>query len=50
MVMLVVGAKFVGEVVKLINFKAYTGNYGDCNIFVTPVDDVYTIRTGVQDL
>ena len=50
MIMLVVEDKFVEEVVKLIKCKAYTGNYGDGKIFVTPVDDAYTIRTGVAGL
>lgn len=50
MIMLVVEDKSVEEVVKLIKCKAYTGNYGDGKIFVTPVDDAYTIRTGVPGL
>ena len=50
MIMLVVEDKSVEEVVKLIKCKAYTGNYGDGKIFVTPVDDAYTIRTGVAGL
>ena len=43
--MLVVQDQSVEEVVKLIKRKAYTGNYGDGKIFVTPVDNAYTIRT-----
>ncbi|MGA9189747.1 MAG: P-II family nitrogen regulator [Methanosarcina sp.] len=50
MIMLVVEDKSVEEVVKLIKCKAYTGNYGDGKIFVTPVDNAYTIRTGVPGL
>jgi len=46
MIMLVVQDQSVEEVVKLIKRKAYTGNYGDGKIFVTPVDNAYTIRTG----
>ncbi|WP_440948866.1 P-II family nitrogen regulator [Methanosarcina sp. T3] len=49
-IMLVVEDKSVEEVAKLIKYKAYTGNYGDGKIFVTPVDDAYTIRTGVSGL
>jgi nitrogen regulatory protein PII 1 len=45
MIMLVVQDQSVEEVVKLIKRKAYTGNYGDGKIFVTPVDNAYTIRT-----
>lgn len=50
MIMLVVEDRSVEEVVKLIKYKAYTGNYGDGKIFITPVDDAYTIRTGVSGL
>jgi nitrogen regulatory protein PII 1 len=46
MLMLVVEDKFVEEVVKLIKYKAYTGHQGDGKIFVIPVDNAYTIRTG----
>ncbi|AKB29646.1 Nitrogen regulatory protein P-II [Methanosarcina siciliae C2J] len=49
-IMLVVEDKSVEEVAKLIKYKAYTGNYGDGKIFITPVDDAYTIRTGVSGL
>jgi nitrogen regulatory protein PII 1 len=50
MIMLVVEDKSVEEVVKLIKYKAYTGHYGDGKIFVSPVDDAYTIRTGAAGL
>ncbi|AAM04631.1 P-II family nitrogen regulator [Methanosarcina acetivorans] len=49
-IMLVVEDKSVEEVAKLIKYKAYTGNCGDGKIFITPVDDAYTIRTGVSGL
>jgi nitrogen regulatory protein PII 1 len=50
MIMLVVEDQSVEEVVKLIKGKAYTGNYGDGKIFVTPVDNAITIRTGAAGL
>jgi nitrogen regulatory protein PII 1 len=50
MIMLVVEDHSVEEVVKLVKCKAYTGNYGDGKIFVTPVDNAYTIRTGAAGL
>lgn len=50
MIMLVVEDKSVEEVTKLIKYKAYTGNYGDGKIFITPVDDAYTVRTGAKEL
>ena len=42
MIMLVVKE----DVVDLIKVNAYTGNFGDGKIFVTPVDATYTVRTG----
>jgi nitrogen regulatory protein PII 1 len=50
MLMLVVEDKNVGEVIKIVKYKAYTGNFGDGKIFVSPVDDVYTVRTGEKGL
>jgi nitrogen regulatory protein PII 1 len=49
-IMMVVEDKSVGEVLKLIKYKAYTGNFGDGKIFVSPVDDAYTVRTGSKGL
>lgn len=50
MIMIVVEDDAVEEVIKLIKYKAYTGNFGDGKIFVTSVDDAYTVRTGVKGL
>lgn len=50
MIMLVVEENSVEEVVKIIKYKAYSGNYGDGKIFITTVDDAYTIRTGLKGL
>jgi nitrogen regulatory protein PII 1 len=50
MIMVVVEDKAVEEVVKVIKYKAYTGNIGDGKIFVSTVDDAYTVRTGVKGL
>ncbi|MHB8065164.1 MAG: P-II family nitrogen regulator [Ruminiclostridium sp.] len=50
MLMLVVEDQSVEEVTKLIKYKAYTGNYGDGKIFITSVDDAYTVRTGAKGL
>lgn len=49
-IMMVVEDKDVEEVLKLIKYKAYTGNFGDGKIFITPVDAAYTVRTGVATL
>lgn len=50
MLMLVIEAEDVDKVTKIIKYKAYTGNYGDGKIFVSTVDDVYTVRTGENEL
>jgi len=50
MILLVVEDKSVDEVVKIFKDKAYSGNYGDGKIFITTVDDAYTIRTGLKGL
>jgi nitrogen regulatory protein PII 1 len=50
MIMIVVEDKSVEEVLKLIKYKAYTGNFGDGKIFITAVEDAYTVRTGVKGL
>lgn len=50
MIMMVVEDKSVEEVLKIIKYKAYTGNFGDGKVFVMPVDSVFTVRTGVSGL
>jgi len=40
----------VDEVVEIIKTNAYTGNFGDGKIFIQPIEEVYTIRTGVKEL
>jgi nitrogen regulatory protein PII 1 len=50
LLMVVVEDKNVDEVINIIKYKAYTGNFGDGKIFVSPVDDVYTVRTGEKGL
>ncbi len=34
------------KAVNAISKAAFTGNYGDGKIFISPVENVYTIRTG----
>ena len=46
MLMIVVDDKNVDEVLKIIKYKAYTGNYGDGKVFVTAVEKALTVRTG----
>ncbi len=50
MIMMVVEDKDVDEVMKLIKYKAYTGNFGDGKVFVVPVDKAFTVRTGQMGL
>ena len=48
--LVVVEDESVEEVVKIIKYKAYTGNFGDGKIFITPVEEVFTVRTGSSGL
>lgn len=50
MIMMVVDEKNVEEVLKIIKYKAYTGNFGDGKVFVLPVEQVFTVRTGQMGL
>ena len=50
MVMMVVEDRNVDEVLKIIKYKAYTGNFGDGKVFVLPVEQVFTVRTGQMGL
>lgn len=50
MIIVVVNDEEVEEAIKVISYKAYTGNFGDGKIFVSAVEDAYTIRTGKKSL
>ena len=50
MIMVVVEDGAVDEVIKLVKYKAYTGNFGDGKIFVSPVETAITVRTGALGL
>ena len=50
MIMMVVDDGNVEEVLKIIKYKAYTGNFGDGKVFVLPVEKVFTVRTGQMGL
>jgi nitrogen regulatory protein PII 1 len=49
MLMMVTRDENVYEIVDIIIESAYTGHFGDGKIFVSPVDEGYTIRTGKKD-
>lgn len=48
--MLVVSSEDTSKVVRIIEGTARTGNMGDGKIFVSPVSETYTIRTGEKGL
>ncbi|TNJ39269.1 P-II family nitrogen regulator [Chlorobaculum thiosulfatiphilum] len=50
MMLLVVDDEDVEDVVAVMKSKAYTGNFGDGKIFITPVDGAFTVRTGQAGL
>ena len=50
MLMLVVGDDDQEKAVQIIEDSARTGNIGDGKIFVTSVEEAYTIRTGQRGL
>lgn len=50
MIMMVVADESVDEAVKIVKYKAYTGNIGDGKIFISPVEDAVTVRTGARGL
>ncbi len=50
LIIIVVEDKSVDEVMKIIQYKAYTGNEGDGKIFISPVESVLTVRTGSREL
>jgi nitrogen regulatory protein PII 1 len=50
MLMVVVDDERLESAVKIIEDSARTGNIGDGKIFVTSVEEAYTIRTGQRGL
>lgn len=48
-ILVVVSDESADKAVKTVLEAAKTGNYGDGKVFVTPVEDVYTIRTGKKE-
>ena len=50
MLMIVTEDEKVDEIADIIMKTAYTGNYGDGKIFISPVEEVYTVRTGEKGL
>ncbi len=50
MLMIVVDDSQLEPAVEIIEKSARTGNIGDGKIFVSPVEEAYTIRTGARGL
>ena len=50
MLMLVIEDSEINKIVDLISENAFTGNIGDGKLFVSPVDDAYTVRTRSKGL
>ncbi|MDR0610214.1 MAG: P-II family nitrogen regulator [Planctomycetaceae bacterium] len=48
--LIVVEDNEVDRVLEIIRENAYTGNFGDGKIFVSPVERVITVRTGNEGL
>ncbi len=48
LLMLVVEDEHVPQVLEVVQQQAKTGNFGDGKVFVSPVDTVFTIRTGQE--
>jgi nitrogen regulatory protein PII 1 len=50
LIMLVARDEDVDEIVDIIMENARTGRFGDGRIFISPVEEAYTIRTGAKGL
>lgn len=50
MLMIVTPTEKIDDVVGIINEEAFTGNYGDGKIFISPVEEAYTVRTRSKGL
>jgi nitrogen regulatory protein PII 1 len=50
MILMVVEDEYKDKVIRTIMESARTGKYGDGRIFVNPVEEAYTIRTGKPGL
>lgn len=50
MLMLVAENESIGQIVDIINENAFTGNIGDGKLFISPVEEVYTVRTRTKGL
>ncbi len=45
MLLLVAEDDKTGQIIDIVTESSFTGNFGDGKIFVSPVDEIYTVRT-----
>jgi nitrogen regulatory protein PII 1 len=50
MLLLVAEDENTNAIIDIINESAFTGSFGDGKVFVSPVDEVYTVRTRTKEL
>ena len=50
LLLIAVNDEDVAKVIEIIRSNAYTGNFGDGKIFVQPIEEAYTIRTGERGI
>jgi nitrogen regulatory protein PII 1 len=50
MLLLVAEDENIGAIIDIINESAFTGSFGDGKVFISPVDDAYTVRTRTKEL
>jgi nitrogen regulatory protein PII 1 len=50
MLLLVAEDNQTDKIVEIISDSSFTGNFGDGKIFVSPVDEAYTVRTRSSSL
>ena len=50
MLMIAASDEDTDEIVRIIEDSARTGSFGDGKIFISPIEEAYTIRTGERGL
>ncbi len=50
MLMLVAEDESIAQIVDIVNENAFTGNIGDGKLFISPVEEAYTVRTRTKGL
>jgi nitrogen regulatory protein PII 1 len=50
MLILVAEDDQISKIVEIVSESSFTGNFGDGKIFISPVDEAYTVRTRNNNL